>query len=1802
LLNVEMEEDEIMNGGKASRMTAMVALIAAAVMMVPPSVMFGDVDVDPVAVASAADGSREFKLGVVDMTVSTLNPNTYTMVAEGMIIFPLYSYLIQWDVNGEKVIGDLAYDWHVTPDGLTWEFDLVDTAYFLDPRNPTVRGPRVTSEDVLWSFEQIAGDDRSRLNSIWPEGIIDHMWADDDFHFGITLSEPFVPMQDSLMTNLILPKYYWEGEDFTNFDNSPPIGSGPFYYATDGLPDDGVARLARNPFWHGETSFGWQLHVDEFLMIRQEDAGTCWSALTLSEDIDAMMGVDPGVFVTTLPGEPDIVGFHQSNGFVYEFNLNQMTDENRKLFGGPLNAGENNQLLLNTSIKTAISMAVDRDDLINDTLYGYGEWTTTLVPSQNPMSHSYGTDGHDCIGGGVRDPFDKELARDVLWDAGWRYDGDQNYYDKDDPAFLNVCPLYNSSNPTEREVLSFDFITLDTADTWQDMGVKIVGWCEDIGVELKMEIRSVNEMNTAWYAADYDMWLWDWVFTPFTEAASGVLVVLTTDAIGTDSDIYMSDPEFDALYEEAIREMDFEKRREILYDMQDIVYLNRGCQALAFREDLYAFATRNWGNFGDLNTSYYLLPDVWPTWLCMRMEPVGPEFGNAAPKIHGVDVSWDTVSGDAEVGEPVSFVATADDDDPLTIVNYTWIWGSGGEREATGTTDSVDHVFDSDGVYTVTLVVAETNPSNGHSDYFSSYYTVDVTVYDMGNTAPYDVSFTMEPDPDVDGIDTGTQVVLTGDATDDEDSELYYSWDFGDGSVADGQVVTHQFEEEGSWTVTLYVDDHRYGAGERPSSQLRLVSVGPNHAPTLSVPDFGSVQVKQSQTYSVTAADADTRDELRYTWDWGDGTVTVTTTPSTSHSYSWRGTYVVTVYVDDLTGLDGHNVSDTGTVYVVNPSNKAPTILDFDVSNDNPYVAQTVTFYANASDNEGDPLTFTFDFGDGTEEVVNFGGTGEGEIVRCTVEKVYDSSGAVTAYVQVSDGILTTTSDPGIDMDVLDNEAPVIESFSPEPYGDTGVPISFTVTAYDLDDDDLTFTWVWDDDSTTVTDTDTTTHTYSESGTYSVGVIVDDGKGSEDSDTAEVTVNWIPSVTPLVARSVVQDVAATFMVTATDNDPEDTLTMMWDFGDGTDYVYGSSVSHTYTAEGDFTRTVWVWDEFEEFRSTHNVSSSALVTVLAPGTNYPPEVEDPEDIYATEGEAIAFTVSASDPNEDPLTYTWDFGDATDSVTAPPPVTHTYADSGTYTFTVWVYDSSGIPENNVSVTGTAYIADDMPPVADAGGDRTVDEDDIVQFTAAASTDDIEIVEYAWTVDDYDGAHTYDTMEMQHVFDEPGTYTVELIVTDNIDQASDPDTITVTVLDVTPPTADAGDDQTVNIGTTVTFDGSGDDNVGVVSYDWSFVDGTLQTLTGTAPTYTFDTMGVYTVTLTVEDAAGNSDSDTMVVTVTDLIDPVANAGPDQIVDEGDTVTFAGSGTDNIGVVSYEWTFDYDGVTQTLSGTAPTFTFEIPDVYVVTLEVADEAGNTGTDTVTITVEALPNESPVADAGDDQLVTVGASVALDGSGSTDSDGTIVNWTWEFTYESDAKELFGETVAFDFDVVGTYTVTLTVTDDDGATDTDTMVVTVETTPPTNAAPVANAGVDQTVTVGDEVSFNGAGSTDDVAVVNYTWTFTYDGETVTLYGVSPEFTFEIVGEYDVTLTVSDAAGETDTDTMTVTVEEEDDGDEEEDKKTFLESYGLPLGIVIALLVVALVLFFVMKGRKGGKSSETELEGLSAGEPEVPEDQS
>ena len=155
-------------------------------------------------------------------------------------------------------------------------------------------------------------------------------------------------------------------------------------------------------------------------------------------------------------------------------------------------------------------------------------------------------------------------------------------------------------------------------------------------------------------------------------------------------------------------------------------------------------------------------------------------------------------------------------------------------------------------------------------------------------------------------------------------------------------------------------------------------------------------------------------------------------------------------------------------------------------------------------------------------------------------------------------------------------------------------------------------------------------------------------------------------------------------------------------------------------------------------------------------------------------------------------------------------------------------------------------------------------------------------------------------------------------------------------------------------------------------------------------------------------------------------------------------------------------------------------------------------------------------------------AVSFNASSSSDSDGSITSYTWDF---KDGATGNGETVNHTFSSIGSYNVKLTVTDDKGATDTTTKTINVTETP--NQSPTASFTATPTSGVAPlEVSFNASSSSDsDGSITSYAWDFK-DGDTGN--GETVNHTFSSTGSYNVGLTVTDDKGASDSSTKTITI--------------------------------------------------------------------
>jgi PKD repeat protein len=217
----------------------------------------------------------------------------------------------------------------------------------------------------------------------------------------------------------------------------------------------------------------------------------------------------------------------------------------------------------------------------------------------------------------------------------------------------------------------------------------------------------------------------------------------------------------------------------------------------------------------------------------------------------------------------------------------------------------------------------------------------------------------------------------------------------------------------------------------------------------------------------------------------------------------------------------------------------------------------------------------------------------------------------------------------------------------------------------------------------------------------------------------------------------------------------------------------------------------------------------------------------------------------------------------------------------------------------------------------------------------------------------------------------------------------------------------------------------------------------LTDENVTYSIEEAGVFDVALNVSDAAGNSATDVVRVTVRDITPPVADAGGAYIADQ-ETVVFldGGNSTDNVGVWTWTWTIILEGDDFVISSPTVEYMFVEPGMYEVVLNVSDKAGNTDETSIIVTVmDAMP---PRAVAGEDVRIDRHDVVVFNGSGSSDNVG-IVQWSWKFEYGGALVTLEGMTVEYRFKDAGSYEVTLTVRDAAGLSDKDTVEVTVDET-------------------------------------------------------------------------------------------------------------------------------------------------------------
>ena len=470
--------------------------------------------------------------------------------------------------------------------------------------------------------------------------------------------------------------------------------------------------------------------------------------------------------------------------------------------------------------------------------------------------------------------------------------------------------------------------------------------------------------------------------------------------------------------------------------------------------------------------------------------------------------------------------------------------------------------------------------------------------------------------------------------------------------------------------------------------------------------------------------------------------------------------------------------------------------------------------------------------------------------------------------------------------------------------------------------------------------------------------------------------------------------------------------------------------------------------------------------------------------------------------------------------------------------------------------------VAPTANAGQAQNVLTSSKVTLNGSGSTDaNNDTLTFSWTLStkpSNSSASLTDASSSAPYFtpDVAGSYVASLVVSDGkLNSTTSTVKITSANSNVA-PVANAGTNQNVTTNSTVALTGalSSDANNDSLKYAWTITSrpatssASLTNSTTVSPTFVADKEGNYVVSLVVNDGTVDSSAATVTITAsTANIAPVANAGSAQSVVTGSVVTLNGANSSdaNGDSLTYLWTITSkpSNSSASLSSSTsvnPTFTADKAGSYVVSLTVSDGSLSSSSGNITITA-ATTNSAPVANAGSAQNVVVGATTTLNGSGSSDANGDTITYAWSFVSKpaSSSATLTSSTTVnptFAPDVSGSYVLRLVVNDGNLSSAASTVTIAASSA---NIAPIANAGVAQSVVTGSTVTLNGKASNDaNGDLLTYSWSFVSKpaGSSASLSSAtsaSPTFTASTAGSYVLSLVVNDGTLNSTASTVTIT---------------------------------------------------------------------
>lgn len=440
--------------------------------------------------------------------------------------------------DGEYV-PELATDWSVAEDGVTWTVNLRDDVTFHD-------GEPMTAADLKFTLELYRDHEEFVYQSSYPD-VFETIEVVSDTELTIVTSQPVGNFEYRMLFMYVLPEHIWAAvEDPTTFPNDEMIGTGPFRLAE--FSQGEFTRLtAFEDYYAGRPS------VDDVIFQTIENADARVTALTTGE-ID-LLGEFPVTAIPTLQNQDNVevaIADIAAGGSLTDIIFNVVDPENcpeddpETADVDETGVCSGHPALQEVEVRQALATATNKQELIDVAEGGLATPGLGLVPVG--LGDFYASQLEDY-------PYDPDAAAQMLEDAGYLdEDGDgvrecRADQDCEDLTFRFNYPTDSDSAPREAEV--------------------IAGQWAQVGVALEIQGLDADTLTSVCCPSfDYDVILWGWGSDPDPQFLIGVL--LCSEVSTGLSESGYCNPDYDALYEQQGVETDPAARLELIHEMQRI--------------------------------------------------------------------------------------------------------------------------------------------------------------------------------------------------------------------------------------------------------------------------------------------------------------------------------------------------------------------------------------------------------------------------------------------------------------------------------------------------------------------------------------------------------------------------------------------------------------------------------------------------------------------------------------------------------------------------------------------------------------------------------------------------------------------------------------------------------------------------------------------------------------------------------------------------------------------------------------------------------------------------------------------------------------------------------------------------------------------------------------------------------------------------------------------------------------------------------------------------------------------------------